>query len=265
MCSLSTLAQHIASFAPRTYQAKFDPPVDLNSLFFYLFVVAQQCGTGDERSPDNNLSCGHIWRVFHDSWMNGRTLFGEIEPELFRKILCPPETHWRASHDRMEVRHRMHQQIAKAIQEYGFNILEPEILSSLEAYGDDPFDKKLNLLHLIMAGRPERWVDSERGPVVDYHVVRVFLRYLGLDLGNASAGSEDEREAEHALRQEAFWLCISLQEKFGLSFEQVDGYLWCLGREICKYDSPLCHRCPLYDSCKKDIFKKEPRVKTFWY
>ena len=50
-------------------------------------------------------------------------------------------------------------------------------IAFLEGFNYDPFEKKANLLRMILACRPERFVDNHQyGPVVDYHVMRLLIR-----------------------------------------------------------------------------------------
>ncbi len=149
-------------------------------------------------------------------------------------------------------------------------------LTDIPGYGEDPLAKKSNLLALILANRPERFLDlrgpSTIKPIIDYHIMRTMLR-----TGCVRAESEDlrlslqartwvEAGEESSIRITARDAIDDLCVASRLSVGEVDGFLFNLGRTLClETESPRCEECPLEAACAREIDLFQPIFRTTAY
>ncbi|MEN8234953.1 MAG: carbohydrate kinase family protein [Actinomycetota bacterium] len=151
-----------------------------------------------------------------------------------------------------------------------------ETLQTVPGFGEDPLAKKANLLALILARRPERFLRPHAteavAPIVDYHIMRTMLR-------TGCAGVEDAALREHlegrtwvspgieasvriAARDAINRLCTTS----GLSVGAVDGFLFTLGRTVClETEPPKCSACPIATACAQDVRLFQPIFRTTAY
>ncbi len=151
-----------------------------------------------------------------------------------------------------------------------------EILTSLPGFGEDPLAKKANLLALVLANRPEHFLDlrgpSAIAPIVDYHIMRTTLR-----TGCVAIADGDIRQhltdrtwvgsaAESSIRLAARDAINALCEHSGLDVAEVDGFLFSLGRRLClETEPPRCDECPIEAACGRDIDLFQPIFRTTAY
>ena len=149
-------------------------------------------------------------------------------------------------------------------------------LAELPGYAEDPLAKKANLLVVMLAARPEGFLelrdpDSIR-PIVDYHLMRGCLRtgcvrILDPDLRRRVEGRRwVDAEEEGEIRNAAFSAIEDLVRLSGCSVAQVDGFFFANGRGRCLEDrEPLCDECPVRESCAQDTRLFQPIFRTTFY
>ncbi len=149
-------------------------------------------------------------------------------------------------------------------------------LSEVPGYGEDPLEKKSNLLALILSRRPERFLELSQGsgvaPIVDYHIMRTMLRTGCVRIDDPKAletlvarGWISEAD-EAAIRVGAHDAIEALCAAAELTVGQVDGFLFSLGRRVCtEVEPPDCARCPADGVCahRTDLF--QPILRTTYY
>jgi 2-dehydro-3-deoxygluconokinase len=151
-----------------------------------------------------------------------------------------------------------------------------DLLETIPGFGEDPLAKKANLLALILANRPERFLDlrgqTEIAPVVDYHIMRTTLRTGCVSITDASIRRRlvdrawVDAEAEGSIRLAAREAIQSLCDLSGLDVAAVDGFLFRLGRTVClEVEPPMCEECPLTEVCTRDIDLFQPVFRTTAY
>jgi len=149
-------------------------------------------------------------------------------------------------------------------------------LAEVPGYAEDPLAKKANLLVVMLAARPEGFLElrdpESIRPIVDYHLMRGCLRtgcvrILDPDLRRRLEGRrwvDAEEEAE--IRAAAFAAIEDLVRLSGCSVAQVDGFFFVNGRGRCLEDrEPLCTECPVRDSCAQDTSLFQPILRTTSY
>lgn len=148
-------------------------------------------------------------------------------------------------------------------------------LAQLPGYAEDPLAKKANLLAIILANRPERFLDARDRehiqPIVDYHLMRACLRtgcvdILDPDLERRLAARtwvDGVEEAE--IRQASFTAIAGLVAASGRSVAAVDGFFFALGRKVCvETAAPDCARCTLAP-CARHVDRFQPVFRTTAY
>lgn len=151
-----------------------------------------------------------------------------------------------------------------------------KVLTGIPGYGEDPLAKKANLLALILANRPERFLDL-RGPmaiapIIDYHIMRTMLR-TGCVRVEAEALRRSleartwvEAGDESAIRIAARDAIDALCTASGLRVGEVDGFLFNLGRTVClENETPRCAECPLEPACAGEVDLFQPIFRTTAY
>jgi hypothetical protein len=149
-------------------------------------------------------------------------------------------------------------------------------LRRLPGYMADPLAKKANLLAIILAARPEGFLQARDPesivPIVDYHMMRLCLR-----TGLVTIKDPDLRrrlvsrlwvdtQEELAIRQATGRAILSLVEKTRLSIGAIDGLFFKLGRSVClETETPRCTDCPLSSHCAQDTALFQPVFRTTAY
>jgi sugar/nucleoside kinase (ribokinase family) len=150
------------------------------------------------------------------------------------------------------------------------------LLSELPGYAEDPLAKKANLLAVILAGRPERFLDP-RDPdsvraIVDYHMMRGCLRTGCVRIVDRSLAARltartwvDEVE-EAAIRGASFDAIGQLVARSGRSMAEVDAFFFARGRSVClETEPPRCEGCSLRADCGEHTGLFQPVFRTTFY
>jgi sugar/nucleoside kinase (ribokinase family) len=151
-----------------------------------------------------------------------------------------------------------------------------ERLTTLPGYAEDPLAKKANLLAIILANRPERFLDlrdpESITPIVDYHLMRSCLRtgcveIVDDDLRRRVEGRTWVDEAEEdEIRSACFDAIESLVEISGLTQAAVDGFFFSNARRVCvEVDAPRCDECVAAPACARRIDLFQPVIRTTAY
>lgn len=148
-------------------------------------------------------------------------------------------------------------------------------LRQISGYNRDTYLEKKNL-HLAMnlACRPEKFLrvkDPENWkPLVDYHVMRLFLRLGMIDIGKEEIETNKKREwVDYATHQEiryaAFKAACEIIKESGQTMSFIDEKLW-LARKYCpEMTEPECPKCDFDPVCKKRIELFQPVFRTTAY
>jgi len=150
------------------------------------------------------------------------------------------------------------------------------LLKTVPGFGEDSLAKKANLLALILANRPEHFLDlrgpTEIAPIVDYHIMRTTLRLGCVAVTDADVRRRIEaREwvdagAEAGIRLAARDAIRTLCDLSGLDVAAVDGFLFKLGRTVCvETEPPRCGDCPLAAVCARETDLFQPIFRTTAY
>ena len=151
-----------------------------------------------------------------------------------------------------------------------------ESLASVPGYAEDPLAKKAILLVLILANRPERFLDlrdpESLGPIVDYHLMRGCLRTGCVTISDPELRARMVDRAwisageEAAVRGACFEALGALGEASGLTVAQIDGFFFVNGRKRClETEAPTCDVCPLESACAKATELFQPIFRTTAY
>ena len=151
-----------------------------------------------------------------------------------------------------------------------------ETLSTIPGYGEDPLAKKANLLALILANRPERFLHLDNpgsiAPIADYHNIRTLLRtgcvcVTDPDLRQTLTDrSWTDAVGESSVRSAAYEAIEALCDASGLNVGEVDGFLFTLGRSLClETEEPKCGECPIVEACARDTELFQPIFRTTAY
>ena len=149
-------------------------------------------------------------------------------------------------------------------------------LETVPGFGEDPLAKKANLLALILANRPEHFLDlrgpTEIAPIVDYHIMRTTLRTGCVVVTDADVRRRLEGRVwvdagtETSIRLAARDAIRSLCDLSGLDVASVDGFLFRLGRTVClEAEPPKCGECPLTAVCARETDLFQPIFRTTAY
>ena len=151
-----------------------------------------------------------------------------------------------------------------------------ETLKTIPGFGEDPLAKKANLLALILANRPERFLDlrgpSSIAPIVDYHIMRTTLRTGCVKINDVDLLERLESrqwvspESEGGIRIAARDAIDRLCTVSGLDVGAVDGFLFNLGRTLClETEDPKCDLCPIAEACARKVDLFQPIFRTTAY
>lgn len=149
-------------------------------------------------------------------------------------------------------------------------------LGHMPGYGEDPLAKKANLLLIILAKRPEGFINLTDPevitPVIDYHLMRSCLRTGCVTITDPDFRSRIERrmwvdEVEEAeLRDCAFEAINRLVEISGLSQAAIDGFFFVNARKNCvEVSAPDCESCSLKMPCAQRVESFQPVIRTTFY
>ncbi len=148
-------------------------------------------------------------------------------------------------------------------------------LDHVGGYKEDPLRKKAGLLALILAQRPERWLNPGPAetfpPVIDYHLMRSCLRIGLVDVLDAglAAALVDRRQVspaeEWAVRLAAYRAVEALARLSGRSMGAVDWFFFNARRRCPEMTEPECSRCAVDPVCahRKELF--QPVLRTVFY
>jgi len=149
-------------------------------------------------------------------------------------------------------------------------------LADLPGFGEDPLAKKANLLALILANRPERFLHladtTAIAPIIDYHNLRMMLRTgcIAVETPDLAAALADRAWVsdadEAALRHAAYAATRALCDVSGLDVGAVDGFLFGLARSVCvETEDPGCGGCPISSACARRTELFQPIFRTTAY
>jgi len=148
-------------------------------------------------------------------------------------------------------------------------------LDQISGYKEDPLRKKSSLLVLILNQRPEIFFplreDEGVAPVIDYHLMRSFLRVGLIDviddglrdkLLNRQIVSPDE---EWAVRYAAYRAMQQLVEQSGKREGAVDYFFFNARKRCPEMSEPQCEICQIDPICahRKTLF--QPVLRTSFY
>ena len=150
------------------------------------------------------------------------------------------------------------------------------ILDKIGGYKEDPLRKKSSLLALGLNSRPEKFLplreDEQIGPIMDYHLMRLFLRtgvveVLNGELRAILANRQVVSPAgEWAVRYPAYLaydLLLSLSRK---SPAALNGLTFSTARQRCpEMSEPQCQICPLDAVCAHNKEYFQPVLRTTFY
>ena len=151
-----------------------------------------------------------------------------------------------------------------------------QILAGIPGYDSDPLAKKANLLAVILAARPERFLDARDpeniAPIVDYHMMRLCLRTGLVDVQDPDLERRlgermwvDTME-ELSIRQATGRAILRLVEETTCSVADIDGLFFRLGRTVClETTEPQCGDCPLEVACAQHTRRFQPVYRTQAY
>ncbi len=148
-------------------------------------------------------------------------------------------------------------------------------LTQLPGYAEDPLAKKANLLAIILANRPEGFLDARDResiqPIVDYHLMRACLRTGCVDIRDPdldrrlAARTWVDAVEEAAIREASFEAIAGLVHTSGQSVAAVDGFFFALGRRLClETEAPRCGECAL-TACGRHTARFQPVFRTTTY
>jgi hypothetical protein len=151
-----------------------------------------------------------------------------------------------------------------------------ESLKKLPGYMADPLAKKANLLAIILAARPEGFLEPRDPesivPIVDYHMMRLCLRTGLVTIKDPElrrriiARQWVDNTEELAIRQATGRAILALARQTNLSIAAIDGLFFQLGRQVCLETEPArCTDCPLTKDCAKDTALFQPVFRTSAY
>ena len=151
-----------------------------------------------------------------------------------------------------------------------------DALAKVPGYAEDPLAKKAILLVLILANRPEGFLDlrdpESLGPIVDYHLMRGCLRTGCVTITEPDLRDRMERRAwisaseEAAVRNACFDALGRLCDASGLTVAQIDGFFFVNGRKRClETEAAKCDECPLASHCAQTVDLFQPIFRTTAY
>ncbi len=149
-----------------------------------------------------------------------------------------------------------------------------EIMRTVGGYNRDPFEKKNNLLAMILANRPEVFLNADTEtdwkPIVDYHTMRLALRLGLVQLTEAKRTANIERlvvgaDDEEDIRKAVYSAVELLVEESGRTMSFIDEKMWGARAYCPESKKPDCSKCAFESVCKKDIELFQPVLRTTAY
>lgn len=151
-------------------------------------------------------------------------------------------------------------------------------VSMIAPYGLDPWKKKLTLLAMALANRPEHFLKVHRSdeeewrPIVDYHLMRVALRLGLVEVDDVEWTHEKlierrwlNESEEESIRQKVFLAIQKAIVQSGLSMSAIDVAFW-LARKYCpEMSEPECGKCMFNSLCAKRTELFQPVLRTTNY
>ena len=149
-------------------------------------------------------------------------------------------------------------------------------LRCMPGYAEDPLAKKANLLVVVLAGRPERFLDlrdpESIQPIVDYHLMRGCLRTGCIEVTDPELRSRlrgrrwVDAVEERAIRVACAEAIAALVQGSGRTVADVDAFFFATGRTVCpETELPRCGECPLKGACAEDTDAFQPVFRTTAY
>lgn len=144
----------------------------------------------------------------------------------------------------------------------------------IPGYNRDYIEKKNLLLAMALANRPEKFLnvkDPENWkPLVDYHVMRLFLRLGMIDLGREEKEKNKKREwvsyeTHQKIRYAAFKATCELIKESGRTMSFIDEKLWTARKYCPEMEKPDCPKCDFVSACKKRVELFQPVFRTTAY
>lgn len=234
----------------------------------------------------------YVWQAFtraverDPSVLDPRRL--ATEPALFDQI-CADDT-GRCPIPSVEAHRRLQQEYGTALLATGgFRPILDEAnradrsgaallqrLARLPGFAEDPLAKKANLLLIILANRPERFLDlrdpESVTPIVDYHLMRSCLRTGCVEIVDPELCSRVERRGwvdeleEAAIRGACFRAIDLLVERSAQTQAAVDGFFFSNARRVCvEVGEPRCDECPAHAACARRTTLFQPVIRTTAY
>ncbi len=148
------------------------------------------------------------------------------------------------------------------------------ILRNIPGYAEDPLQKKLYLLAIILKNRPEKFLDiggDDLRPVVDYHIQRTFLRTGMVEVADGPlrtkisgrrflTSSEEER-----IRRHVYQAVDQLCRESGKDVAAIDWLFFKMRKTCHEMQAPDCPTCPVRDVCRKHVELFQPVLRTTYY
>ncbi|MBI2669578.1 MAG: hypothetical protein HYX20_00295 [Candidatus Yanofskybacteria bacterium] len=149
-----------------------------------------------------------------------------------------------------------------------------EIIREVPGYNKDKLQKKNLLLAMVLANRPEKFLEVKDPwnwqPIVDYHLMRLALRQGLVGLDDQEKKQNEARKwtdavIESSIREAVFEAMGIIIKESGKSMSFVDEKFW-NGRRYCpETEIPDCQRCLFNSVCKKRIELFQPIFRTTAY
>jgi len=144
----------------------------------------------------------------------------------------------------------------------------------IPGYAEDPLEKKLSLLAIILKNRPEHFLEISNAdliPIVDYHIQRTFLRtgMVELDCGTLRTRVSERcfltSEEESAIRTEVYRAVELLSRVSGKDIAALDWFFFSLRRKCYEMEAPDCGTCGVNAVCAHHVELFQPVIRTTFY
>jgi hypothetical protein len=142
-------------------------------------------------------------------------------------------------------------------------------------YAEDPLQKKLMLLAIILENRPEGFLrvsDPDSAvPIIDYHLQRSALRTGLVRVDDPELAAQLERrervddETEAEIRQATFDAISQLVDASGLSVAAIDWFFFTNRTRCPEMSEPNCAACPVQPVCARLTGLFQPVFRTTAY
>jgi hypothetical protein len=148
------------------------------------------------------------------------------------------------------------------------------ILRNVPGYAEDPLQKKLYLLAIILKNRPEHFLEvsgSDLRPVVDYHIQRTFLRTGMVDIAEGPLRTRLEgrrfltESEEERVRRHVYQAVDQLCRESGKDVAAIDWLFFKMRKTCHEMQAPDCPTCPVQTVCKQHTELFQPVLRTTYY